>query len=438
MSARGLSVSPRDDASANHPATKHTSGSRPAEPERDPEVFPPELDLLFCLERPESLLAAAARVDWSTAVALARHHRLEGRLHRALERCGASDTASSATAALRLAYEQQAVFAERYLFPQVGAVCAALLDAGITPTLLKGAALVAAGIVPAGERPMADIDVLVPRARFAAAQAALERAGYHARVDARTRQRSVTHSYGDAPLHHREHPLSLDLHWHLQGPHHRHPFDPEALQTCELRLPGGSRVQRLTDPDLLAHLCLHFWRDRAKGLPGPLGQLWDVHDLSVRLTDDGWARLAGGSPHSGHRGVVAATVALTHLLFAAPLPPLFPQAGRLADDPRLHAFTLHRVLAPRPPHLQMLVVTPDTTSRPYRMATRVVSHLRHGDPWPGPEAQPDPEAPLDAVTTRRARARHAFHLLRLLWALARHPGRSRAELAIDRWAHDLT
>ena len=438
MSARGLSVSPRDNGSVNRPSASRPATNADAGPERDAEVFPPELELLFCLERPEPLLAAAAQVDWSAAVALARDHRLEGRLHRALERCGAGDTSSPATASLRSAYEQQAVFAELYLFPQLEAVCAALLDAGVTPTLLKGAALVAGGIVPAGVRPMADIDVLVPRARFANAQAALDRAGYRARVDARTRQRSVTRSYGDAPLHHREHPMSLDLHWHLQGPHHRHPFDPEALQTCELRLPGGARVQRLTDPDLLAHLCLHFWRDRAKGLPGPLGQLWDVHDLSVRLTDEGWERLVGDSPHRGHRGVVAATVALTHLLFAAPLPPRFPQAGRLADDPRLHAFTLRRVLAPRPPHLQMLVVTPDTTSRPYRMATRAISHLRHGDPWPGPEAQPDPEAPLGAVATRRARARHAFHLLRLVGILARHPGRSRAELAIDRWAHDLT
>jgi hypothetical protein len=396
--------------------------------------LPPELALLLGLDRPQVVRAAAAGVSPVRALDLARRHHLAGRLASALEQATTvtSEHPVPPTALLDEACTDRRRTAEVFLTerrPQIDHVCELLLAAGVRPTLLKGAALVLGGFLRAGERPMADVDVLVARDDVATAQRALAAGGYRPRVDPATRAWARTRHYQDAPLFHPDHPASLDLHWALVPPHDRRAFRPELLHRTRLREVRAGEVDRLADPDLVLHLALHQWRDRAEGRPGALGQLWDVAVVTRRLDEEAWREVATRAHSTGVLGPVAAVLALTHLLLGQPLPPALPAAGILAEDPRLHAYGTTRVLVPRPEHVQLLMVTGDVAYRPWRQVTRVLSLLRrptsrlaanHGHP-PG----------------WQRRARHLGRVARLLARAAGSPRSTRRELRLDRWAHEL-
>ena len=70
-------------------------------------------------------------------------------------------------------------------------------DAGLAAVALKGAALQAMGLYAAGERPMADIDLLVQSADLAAAARVLTALGYH-EVGMTWKHRSFDPEHGSA------------------------------------------------------------------------------------------------------------------------------------------------------------------------------------------------------------------------------------------------
>lgn len=196
-----------------------------------------------------------------------------------------------------------------------------------------------------------------------------------------------------------------------------------------MTLPGPTRVHRLSDRDLLTHLALHFWRDRAEGRAGSLGQLWDVRRASPPHDHEFWVELRASAVHRGHPQVLAAVLACSHLILGGPLPDGFPEVAGMAQASATSAYAIRRVLAPRPMAVQLLMVTPDVDYRTRRVLNRVAAQFR------------EPPAHLRETygdrTSWRLWVHHARLLSRLLLELGRSPADTQAELRLDRWAHQL-
>jgi hypothetical protein len=394
------------------------------------DLMPPELALLTVLDRPESVRTLLAQVDWGRMPDLARYHRLDGRLAAAITSCGHERAVpSDALATLEEERRHRGQRFDTEVLPQLEEACSALVSAGVEPVLLKGAALVCSGVVDGGERPMADLDLLVAASALAPATRVLRGLGYAARTPERTRTWARANHYQDPAWYHPERPLGLEVHWDLQPRRHRLWFEPATLETVDLVLPSGLRVRRLSDRDLLTHLSLHFWADRANGLPGALGQLWDIRAVSPAGGDALWPDLAEAAARRGHAEVLAVVAACSHLLLGGPDPDGYGMVGKAVELEATRSFVIRRVLAPRPTHIQLLMVTGDVDHRPLRMLTRVAAQIRR----PGAELRTS----YGALPAWRLRLRHVRRLTRLMSELVRAPMESRAELRLDRWAHRL-
>jgi hypothetical protein len=413
------------------PGTLPSPRSRCVSPPRPlADQLPSELRLLTLLDDPVHMRDLEHEVDWPLVTGLARHHRLTGQLATALQdRTSAREPLG--TVATRLVRDQGRHRAryQHEVLPQLDELFRALDSVGVRPTLLKGAALVAMGVYAPGERQMADVDVLVDRTEIDATSTALTGLGYRPRVGTSARAWAREHHYQDPAWHHPVRPLPLEVHWDLQLPSHRLHFDPGSLRRIEIGLPTSTPARVLAPEELLTHLALHFWHDRAYGAEGALGQLWDVRRLSPASADPRWRTVRHRALLRGHARVLAAVLACSHVLLGGPVPVDFPEVGQLVRDQRCASFAIRRVLAQRPRHIQLLMVTPDVAYRPGRLARRVGAQLAK----PGPLLS----ASYGDAPAWRLRVRHTRAILGLTGQLARSPIDTRAELELDRWAHDL-
>jgi hypothetical protein len=164
---------------------------------------------------------------------------------------------------LQAAYYQVAG-ANTYRLEMLEAILTSLGRAGIPVAVLKGAALVQTVYGNPGLRPMADLDLLVPRQRLPEACQVLGSLGY------RTKPEPPGHSFayearfsGEVGMY-QPTPAGnslVDVHWHLsayQWVHHTTRIDMDALWAAmqPLALDGRSTLQ-LSPEDTLLHVCLH-------------------------------------------------------------------------------------------------------------------------------------------------------------------------------------
>lgn len=391
--------------------------------------IPPELEVFTAFEQPDRLRATGAQADWKVVMRLAAQQRLSGQLIAALERAALVEvTPEPVVQELR---RRRELTRRRYvsaLRPELLEVCAALLDAGIRPTVLKGAALVLDGVLAPGLRPMRDLDLLVAREQLPAAAAALCRLGYDYRTGTETLRWARTNHYQDPALHHPRRRLEVELHWHILTPHHRLFFPPNMLVRQPLTV-DGIEIDRLDTADMLDHLALHLWNDLAAGKPRILGELWDVHHARKALNDGASQQVQERSRSRGHGQVLAAVLAIEELLLgrAEAARDRWPPAG--LDPERLRSMTVRRVLAPRPAPAQLLMVTRDVDYTPWRLITRLAAQLRR------------PRRVLadayGSASPWRLRLHHVWVVSRLLLELLRPPIDGLEELRLDRWAHRL-
>ena len=158
----------------------------------------------------------------------------------------------------------------------------ALAPLGIVPVLLKGAAYVAAGLKAGEGRMIGDLDILVPRDRLDAVEAALLAAGWEwVKPD----------PYDDAyyrrwmhelpPLIHRERDRMIDVHHTILPLTARVTPDAAALIADSVQTDGGWRV--LSPEDRVCHAVAHLFADGDLG--GGLRNLWDIHCLLDDVRD---------------------------------------------------------------------------------------------------------------------------------------------------------
>jgi hypothetical protein len=216
---------------------------------------------------------------------------------------------------------------------------AATRQAAVGCVRLKGAAIRALGLYGPGERPMADIDLLVHVPHFGALAAAIEGLGY---VKAFATWRDTTFEptakrTTDVVGEHIDNPLKIEVHTAVAEALPVRPVDITArLQPADAH-PGLNEY-----PDraaLMLHLLLHAAGNmRAHALRQI--QLHDIASLAALLGDTDWEALTAGSRNVGRLWWAYPPLALTGRYYPQSIPGevLFelraacPRALRFATD----------------------------------------------------------------------------------------------------------
>lgn len=198
----------------------------------------------------------AGRVTWADLLRRLADARLEGLAYPVL--CDRPWVPMSVVAELRQAHARQAV-ANTVLLRAFAAALGRLTAAGIPTIALKGAALVDAVYGSLGQRPMNDLDLLVPADRAAAAAELLLADGY---VWAAPTDLAAALAFENELMLRRPGPIDtvLELHWHLvNAPYYqrRIPMDWFWDTALPLRV-GGADTRTLGPEAQLLYLCAHL------------------------------------------------------------------------------------------------------------------------------------------------------------------------------------
>lgn len=162
---------------------------------------------------------------------------------------------------------------------------------GVAAIALKGAALYSLGLYSAGQRPMADIDLLVRKEDVEPTSRLLENLGYHA---THTNWRHRSFSPADAASHanlgeHADNYLKIELHEQISEPL---PVRKAALtHFLDSTQPSPGLNPYPSNAALMAHLLLHA----AGGMVTRSLRLLHLHDivlLAGRMTQEDWLALA--------------------------------------------------------------------------------------------------------------------------------------------------
>ncbi|WP_369944560.1 nucleotidyltransferase family protein [Xanthomonas medicagonis] len=244
------------------------------------------------LARPGNAMPQWSRLQWQLAAAATAAHGIAPLLSRLSVW---PDRDWSAFLA-----EQRAHVGDRYrriagLLERIDALAQ---DAGVAIVPLKGAALHANGLYLAGDRPMADIDLLVRAEDAARVGALLQQLGYVAEFAQWKHQTfRPLHAQAVAGLgEHRDTPINIELHARIQE---RLPL--ATVDISERVFPRDSRPGLNAYPSngaLMSHLLLHA----AGGLCSRSLRLMHLHDialLATRMSGKDWQVLcddADGAP----------------------------------------------------------------------------------------------------------------------------------------------
>jgi hypothetical protein len=385
-------------------------------------VLSPEQALLVRAAAPSATASShSSPVEWDEVMRTAEWHRLSGLLRRYLKRQDTlavpgrvMDALSEATRNTMVLNMQRQV--------ELSAVLAALAAADIPAMLLKGAALIESTYPELGLRPMADLDILVPRPAIHRAQSLIQAMGYDVvggKVQADAVQRVLDH--------HHLFPLVkgafvIELHHHVlfQAPPG---FDISGY--WDRAVAGTGPVAHLLPcpEDMFLHLGVHFAGDRIYRLGPAMGQLADLAWIASQ-NDMNWGALATRAAEYGvgDRLFLALHAATTLLGNIAPtdiVTGLRPASFRpdLGDH-----FIRQRVLPAQPSlPIERLSAHP----RQLLFPTRAML-----------DAYVRPEETL-APSLMRLRARRAASLLRRLRAAAPRRRDLLADIRLSRWILSL-
>lgn len=224
--------------------------------------------------REPARLGAADAATWNDVIRMARKEALIGQLAEAARDAGVVpppraqlilDDARVGVAASQRSARWEAREAARLLGGR-----------GYPVVLLKGTAYVMADLPPAAGRTVGDLDILVPRAALADAEAVLRGHGWEPLKD---------DAYDDAyyrqwmhelpPLAHVERGSVIDVHHTILPLTARLRPDADALLAAARPIDG--RLSVLAPADMVLHSVAHLFYDG--DFDGGLRNLWDIHRL---------------------------------------------------------------------------------------------------------------------------------------------------------------
>ncbi|MBV9280716.1 MAG: nucleotidyltransferase family protein [Chloroflexi bacterium] len=256
-------------------------------------------------------LPTQADLDWAEVLRLVHIHGVGPLVHRTWSSAGAA-VPSEVLTELLLLRRQHAVRSMVSLRERDDAI-RILGQAEIPCLVLKGGALARRWYGDVSLRPIADVDLLVPRAEAVPAREALLAAGYRA-SDERFP------SYHDPALERPGSPSSIELHHGLTNLPGLRPLVFEDVCQLAITLDGPDALVRTLGPeDTLVHLCLHALHHVAEDGGWTLLQLCDIVRHLRAFTID-WELFLARARETGLGQGGMAVVSLADLLCGPVVP----------------------------------------------------------------------------------------------------------------------
>lgn len=278
-------------------------------------------------------------------------------------------------------------------FRDAAVTLSALGDAGIPTMVLKGAALVALGIRDAGLRPMADVDILVPREDAARSIGVLDALG--GRRPKRTTNDLVRLKYG--VLFRAPSSTACDLHWRVMKRFESlvgGPAEPDFWPNAQRVTLGGADTLAPDPTDHLFLVCTHA--------------AWWTPPSRVRWVADAHAILSGGEKLDWDRMIELARVTSSVL----PIRETLTYLHRLLDLP-IPSETLSI--------LDQIPITPRDKAA-YRLAGRRPSRWLGGRPVAAYVRLSNVQ-PLDAAIVGFPQFVRDYYRVKSLWDVPARIGR---------------
>jgi len=260
--------------------------------------------LARALRTPGNTLALDSE-GWTALIAMARAEQMIGTLAYRFEGLPLPETVARILADARASAEQGRVAA----LWEAEAARRALTQIGVPLVLLKGTAFVASRLKAGEGRSIGDLDILVPRAKLDAVEAALLEARWEwVKPD----------PYDDAyyrqwmhelpPLIHRERDRMIDVHHTILPLTARVTPDAPGLLAASVEVAPG--LFALSPNDMLVHAAAHLFADG--DLAGGMRNLWDVQCLVEQF---GTGDLDDRAAHHGLAPQVARALRLAAALY---------------------------------------------------------------------------------------------------------------------------
>jgi len=267
-------------------------------------------------------------VDWTKVVDVAVRDQVAPLLFRRLKESDArARVPADAWKRLRRAYFTSADRNTR-LYRELRTVLQCFRSSGVKVIVLKGALLAEAVYGDVALRPMADVDLLVPRADLAKAGAVLlDMGGAHLKQHNQTApavgaQREDVEPGREMKRHALPvlvRDLAVEIHWTIVSP--TGPFRIDAAGLWDRARPAliaGVEVLSLSPEDLLLHLCLHFcYQDGCKGLRYLCDVAETVHHFRDKMD---WLQVADLAREWGAARYVGLALHLAGSMLAAGVP----------------------------------------------------------------------------------------------------------------------
>ncbi len=267
----------------------------------------------------------AVRLDarqWTSLIAAARGERLIGTLAAKLDGLAVPSDVAAILADARfdnLRERRQALW-------EVDRARAALASLGCPVVLLKGSAFIAAGLLAGQGRAIGDLDILVPRDRLDAVEAALLAAGWEwVKPDPYDDIYYRRWMHELPPLIHHDRDRMIDVHHTILPLTARPTPDAAAMIADAVVLEGGSAVLRIDD--MLCHAAAHLLADG--DMAGGLRNLWDIDCLiGEHGAEPGfWGELGARARHHGLLAPMRRAVRLAHRIFGTEAPAEWLRGG---------------------------------------------------------------------------------------------------------------
>jgi hypothetical protein len=270
--------------------------------------------LARALANPASVLALDGD-QWAALLCIAHAERLSATLAHRVEGLAIPESAARVLKNARLNAEAGRV---RALW-EVEMTRRVLAPLDVPVVLLKGSAFLTAGLDAGQGRLVGDLDILVPRDRLDAVEAAILGAGWAwLKADAYDDHYYRTWMHELPPLIHRDRDAMIDVHHTILPLTARPKPDAAAMIADSMVLESGLRI--LCPEDMVIHAAAHLLADG--DMSGGLRNLWDIHCLIGEFADqpDFWPRLANRARLHGLEIATDRALRLSAALFGTMIP----------------------------------------------------------------------------------------------------------------------
>lgn len=274
---------------------------------------------LFAVLRDPRAMAALDTGAWSALIRAGRAERLLGSVAALAAEQGLL-TALPARVQAILADETEITrFDQHFAAWETDRARHALGGLGAPVILLKGAAYLHAGLPPSRGRRIGDLDILVPRAALAGAEAALRAHGWlQAKEDSYDDSYYREWMHEIPPMVHRERGGVIDVHHTILPLTARLTPDAAGLIETSVALDSGLRV--LAPAEMLLHAAAHCAYDGE--FEGGPRNLWDIHQLVGAFAAEAgfWNRLRAAATRHQLQAPIARALRLSGRLYGTEAP----------------------------------------------------------------------------------------------------------------------